>query len=293
MENLDFKKLSLDDKNLFDGFFKKYPPEVSELTFTNLYIWQKYRRIEYALYEETLILKAETDKETFFFQPVGLNNKKLIKEILEYGAKKNILSIKRAGEETALLSSELGLKVMEDRDSFDYVYKTEDLALLKGRDFSSKRNFVSKFYAEYYHKYWKYADNPGCRKKCLDLTEKWFAERKESDPTLIHEYDALKELFNNYNALNAEGSVICIDEKIVAYTFGEALNNNTFVVHFEKALSNYSGIYQTINKLFAENEILGKFEFINREQDLGIAGIRKAKLSYNPVELIKKYTITL
>ena len=91
---------------------------------------------------------------------------------------------------------------------------------------------------------------------------------------------------------NSTGAVICIEDKIVAYTFGEILNKNTFVVHFEKALSNYSGIYQTINKLFAENELYGKYEFINREQDLGLPGLRKAKLSYLPVDYIKKFDIT-
>ena len=95
----------------------------------------------------------------------------------------------------------------------------------------------------------------------------------------------------NYEKFNSRGGVICIEDKIVAYSFGEKLNKNTFVVHFEKGDPKYAGVYQTINKLFVENEVSSKFNYINREQDLGISGIRKAKLSYSPVQLIKKFNI--
>jgi len=295
MDKLIFKKIGIEDKELFNIFFKKYQPEISELTFTNLFIWQKYREIEYALYENGLIILATIHGKKFFFEPVGFPNpEKIILELFEYSKKNNITdSFKRVSEKTVKQLTDLSLKIEEDRNSFDYLYKTEDLAFLKGRNYSSKRNFITKFFAEYSHRYWKFTNAPDCRKKCIELTEKWFEKRHDTDPTLKYEYDAIMLMFEYFDKLDSIGSVICVDEKIAAYTFGEKLNKNTFVVHFEKALHHYTGIYQTINKLFAENELLGNYEFINREQDLGIEGLRKSKSSYLPVNLIKKYNITI
>ena len=111
--------------------------------------------------------------------------------------------------------------------------------------------------------------------------------------TLHNEYFAIKEFLTNYDKFNAIGGVICIEDDIVAYTFGEKLNKDTFVIHFEKGNPKFNVVYQTINKLFVENDIDQKYNYINREQDLGITGIRKAKQSYYPVKMIKKYNITI
>jgi hypothetical protein len=295
MNKLNFKKLTLKDKTLFDHFFEKYPPLISEYTFTNFYVWQKSRIIEFAQYEEGIIILATTDNEKYLLSPIGYKDtKKIITFILEYAQKKNITNIiKRVDEKTIDSIKDLGLKIIEDRDSFDYLYNRDDLAFLKGRKYSNKRGFIKKFCADYYHRYWSYENHKECREKCLAFTDEWFEKRKPIDKTLYNEHFAIKEFLMNYNKFNSIGGVICIEDKIVAYSFGEKLNKNTFVVHFEKGDPKYSGIYQTINKLFVENEIPPKYNFINREQDLGISGIRKAKQSYSPVQLIKKFNITI
>ena len=295
MEKLNFKKLTLKDKPLFDKYFKKFPPQISEYSFTNLYVWQKSRIIEYTQYEEGLIILATTDDEKYFLSPIGFkDNKKIINYMLEYGQKNNITNtIKRVSEEIIKNIKNSGLNIIEDRDNFDYVYNREDLAFLKGRKFSNKRGFIKKFCANYYHRYWSYNNNKKCRDKCLKFTDKWFEDRKPIDKTLYNEHFAIKEFLNNYNKFNSIGGVICIEDEIIAYSFGEKLNKNTFVVHFEKGDPKYTGVYQTINKLFVENDISPKFDYINREQDLGISGIRKAKQSYNPAKLIKKFNITI
>lgn len=295
MEKINFKKLTLNDKTLFDEYFSKYPPIISEYTFSNLFVWQKSRFIEYAQYEEGLIILATTKEGKYFLSPIGYKDKnKIINFILEYAQKHNLTNtIKRVDEETINSIKNSGLKVIEDADNFDYVYSREDLAFLNGRKFSNKRGFIKKFNADYYHRYWSYKNHKECREKCLKFTDKWFENRKPIDDALQNEYFAIKEFLLNYNEFNAIGGVICIEDEIVAYTFGEKLNKDTFVVHFEKADSKYSGIYQTINKLYVENEIPSKFVYINREQDLGISGIRKAKESYYPVKLIKKYNIII
>ena len=295
MDEIIFKRLTLDDKDLFDDFFANYPPLISEYTFNNLYTWQHSRQIEFAEYEEGLLILANTKDGRYFMPPIGYkDNKRIITTLLEYGAKNEINILKKADEILINSISELGLNVSEDIDSFDYVYNTEDLAFLRGRKYSNKRGFIKKFVAEYYHTYWDYKDTEECRKSCFEFTEKWFKDRSDIlDSSLQNEYNAIKEFLTNYKQMNAVGGVICVDKKIAAYTFGEKLNNNTFVTHFEKADSNYAGIYQTINKVFAENEVYDKYKYINREQDLGIMGIRKAKESYYPAKMIKKYNITI
>ena len=129
------------------------------------------------MYEEGLIILATTDKEKYFLPPIGFKDvKKIFSFILEFGEKNNITkTIKRVDENIINKIKDSGFKINEDRDNFDYLYKTEDLAFLNGRNYSNKRGFVKKFYAEYYHKYWKYTNSSECKKKCLELTEKWFA----------------------------------------------------------------------------------------------------------------------
>jgi hypothetical protein len=291
MTKLAFKKLTIEDKNMFDKYFSNCHPEASEYTFTNLFVWRNSRSIEYALYEEGLIILAESDNKKYFMQPFGFKDqKKAIDFIINYGLKNNITNtIKRLDEKSIQLIKDTGLKIIEDIDNFDYVYNADDLAFLKGRKYSNKRGFIKKFYAEYYHKYWKVGKK--CIPKCIDLAEKWMKSR-ENDPSVVNEYKAIIELMENYDKLDAVGGLICCDEKVIAFEFGEKLNKDTFVIHFEKGDADYLGVYQTINKMFVENEIDGKYKFVNREQDLGIPGIRQAKQSYYPAKMIKKYTVT-
>ncbi len=295
MKKLNFKKISIDDKKIINKYFNKYPPQISEYTFTNLFVWHKSRSIEFALYDEGLIILASSNDKKYFLPPIGFkDNKKIISFLLEYGQKYNLTNtIKRIDEQTISPLMNIGLKIIEDIDNFDYIYNRDDLAFLNGRKFSNKRGFVKKFCADYYHKYWNYQNSKECRIKCLNFTEKWFKNKKIINDTLHNEYFAIKEFFTNYDKLNAIGGVICIEDEIVAYSFGEKLNKDTFVIHFEKGDPEFNGVYQTINKLFVENDIDQKYNYINREQDLGIIGIRKAKQSYYPVNMIKKYNITI
>jgi len=291
LKELVFKELDISDKELFDNYFHKFPPTISEYSFTNLYVWKNSRKISYSIFNDELIILAETKKEKYFMQPFGCKDiKQTIEELIEYGIKQNITEqVKRIDEETYSKLDKTKLNIHEDRDSFDYVYLTDDLALLKGRKYSNKRAFVKKFCGEYYHKYWDYSDK--CMSPCLELTEKWIDALETKDESVYNEYDAIKTFLENYEHFMIPGGVICCDDKAAAYSFGEKLNKKTFVVHFEKANPEYIGIYQTINRLFVENEIEGKYDFINREQDLGIPGLRKAKLSYYPEKLIKKFNI--
>ena len=180
-----------------------------------------------------------------------------------------------------------GLKVAADRDNSDYVYSVKDLASLEGRHYHKKRNLIKQCLRTY-----------GCQyesiilqvvPECLDMLERWCGARDcGQDPGLCSENTAIKEAFANYEELDLIGGSIRIDGRIEAFALGEELKPGTAVCHFEKAMPAFRGLAQLINKWFAEYS-LKEFEFINREQDLGIAGLRQAKESYYPHHMVDKF----
>ena len=135
------------------------------------------------------------------------------------------------------------------------------------------------------------AISPDNLQEVADMQERWCAERNcKQDPHLCDEYRAIREVLDNFWALSAFGAAIRADGTIQAYTIGEALNPSTAVIHFEKAMSSITGLYQFVNQAFCRN-YLKRFEYVNREQDLGIPGLRKAKMSYHPDRMVEKYTV--
>ena len=295
---LDFKEMSLEDKTLFDNFFNRPSLNLSEFTFTNLFVWSDYRKIKYSLYEDGLIIFAKLNNESYFFPPIGYENindyaiNDIFRKMLEYKMDSNFkIKINRVPEVYVNSLDKKFFNIVEDRDNFDYVYSREELIQLKGRKFALKRNFVSNFFENYEFEYLQYSDK--YYDGCLSLAKEWLAKHNNSTSTQA-EFNAIIKLLDNYSHFsNIRGAVLIIDSRVVAFAFGEKLNNDTFVIHFEKGNIDYIGIYQTINKLFIENEVDKNFLYINREQDLGIEGIRKAKESYNPVYLVKKYSVDI
>jgi len=293
MEKLNFKFIDLSSKETFAKYFSTNNPDISEYTFTNLYVWRNSRKISYSEYLENLIIRACYNEENYLLPPIGNDIENSYKKILDWMRKSEIeTSIRRIPEkDIEIIKRNIDISnfnVVEDRDNFDYIFSSKDLAYLEGNKYSSKRNFYKKFLNEYNFKYESYKNE--YKNKCIDLMSSWI-DKKKGDKTLIDEYDAIIELLNNFDNLNIVGSVIFADDNLAAFAFGEGLNDDVFVIHFEKADTKYIGIYQTINKYFIENEAVEKYKYINREQDLGILGIRKAKESYYPEKFIKKFNI--
>jgi uncharacterized protein len=292
MGELKFNKITLEDKKIFNRYFSEYQIEISEYTFTNLFVWRNSRSIEYAEFKGGFLILADYGKEKYFMPPLGYEDyKDIICFILDYGILNNIAdSVKRICETRISSLNESGLKITEDRDNFDYVYSSGDLAHLKGRKYSGKRNIITNFLNDYNFEYKKYENK--YLDECLRLSEDWVKKKSHEDKSVHDEFLAIKELLLNSENLDATGGVLLIDGKVEAFAFGEKLNDSTYVIHFEKANPDFKGIYQVINKLFIENEILGKYDYVNREQDLGIPGIRKAKESYFPYHMVKKYIVS-
>ena len=174
----------------------------------------------------------------------------------------------------------------EDRDSFDYIYSREDLVLLSGKKYHSKRNHIAFFEKQEY----QYEElNDKNLSECLSMNAVWI--EKNSDKFydgIDKEQWALTRAFEHYDELGYKGALLRRDGQVVAFTLGEEMNDNMFCTHFEKAFSDIRGAYPTINREFAKRTLTG-YKYINREEDTGDEGLRKAKLSYKPVKLLVKY----
>jgi uncharacterized protein len=287
---MDFRPLSLSDKLLVDRALQEYPPEISELTFTNLFCWQTKRRISCAGYEGALILLAREAESHFFLPPVGASATDAVRALAAHARSAGIEPvIERVPQTMAEELARAGFRAEEDRANWDYVYQVSDLARLEGRHYDGKRNFVHQALASHQCEYRHItADNVA---DCLALETSWCNLRHcELDPGLEAEQRSIALCFEHWAQLPLIGGAVMVDGRVEAFAIGERLNPTTAVVHFEKANPEMRGMYQLINHWFCRNE-LSDFEFVNREQDLGIEGLRKAKESYHPHHMVRKFTV--
>ncbi|NPV02289.1 MAG: DUF2156 domain-containing protein [Brevinematales bacterium] len=287
----DWKPLEWRDKRFFDKLVSDNPTGVSELLFGNLYIWAKFRPVEFSEWDGGILIKTEYENHKRFFPPLGVNDIPAA-----YAACFDFAEgtgwpqvVRRAPMEHAEILDGHGYSAEPDRDNFDYIYRVEDLAYLKGRHYDGKRGFIRKFMSNYDFSFRPYETSDF--EDCLNLCRRWIERKGAADPAYDHEYHAVRELLRNFGEMNLDSGVLFVEGSMVAFTFGERITPDTCVVHFEKADTSYEGSYQAINFLFARDVLLGKYEYVNREQDMGIPGLRKAKLSYLPCKYVEKYII--
>lgn len=290
-----FKDLSIDDKPLFDLAFQQFPPVISEFTFTNLFIWRHAYQTKISRFDQFLCLLSDQGQNPFFFPTIGKDDVVECYEVLL-----NYLKEKGVAPRVARLPEEAisgidweaaGMVAELDRDQSDYVYLVEDLVQLKGRKYHRKRNHIKQFKESHSYRYVPLASE--WVPECLRLQTQWCDLRQcEAIPGLARESLAIQEACTHFNEIGVKGAAIVINGKVEAFTFGEALNPETVVIHIEKANPGIEGIYTMIHQAFLENEWVG-YTYVNREQDLGEEGLRKAKESYFPHHLAHKYTLTL
>jgi hypothetical protein len=243
-----------------------------------------------------IVLSTSSPNETYAFQPVGppsrLEVTRLLLEWLreEKGEKKP--RIERADQRLIEeIKGSRDLQLEPAREQFDYVYRSDDLIRLAGRKYHSKRNHINKFLHSYAFAYAALQEDH--LEACLELSGLWCEVRRcEEDLNLLEEWEAVREALTHFHALSIQGGVILIQNKVEAFALGELLNDQTAVVHIEKANSEIPGLYTMINQQFCEKS-WPQVPSINREQDLGEPGLRRAKLSYYPDHLIEKFRIQL
>lgn len=190
----------------------------------------------------------------------------------------------------AALSGDNGIE--ESREHWDYLYSVQELIELKGNRFHKKKNLLNQFRKKYDYAFLEFGG--AMVDQAMGMQEDWCTWRDcENDDTLAAENNAISRVMDDWcNLEEITGGALLVDQLIMAYTIAETMPDETLIVHFEKACPDHKGSYQAINQIFLSHAPDG-YPIVNREQDLGDEGMRKAKLSYNPVDFIKKYHIRL
>lgn len=290
---IPFHKLKLSEKEQYDALLFEDAPQGCEYSFANQVLWGRQQA---AFIHGCAAIFSHFDGRSVYPFPVGGGDKRaVIGEILE-DARERGIPCRITGmlpQDWENLESWYPGRFYRrcDRDGFDYVYAIDDLADLRGRKFQKKRNHFNRFAAEHPDYVVKPLDEetlPEAKK----LVEDWYSLRIQENPqgNYVLERVAIQKAFANYRGLNMEGLLLLDQGKPVAMTMGSRMGEDTFDVHFEKAKEGIDGAYAAINCEFARYLRLKHPEvaYLNREDDMGIEGLRKAKLSYNPHHMVEK-----
>ncbi|MBI5742082.1 MAG: DUF2156 domain-containing protein [Nitrospirae bacterium] len=288
----EFTDVDLSVREDFNDFLSRYPLEASEYTFTNIFAFRKAYGFRVSLLNDNLVLLKDAEPAAAFC-PIGDSRMPdTIRELFGYlKTRTEVPGLERVPEGfvDAFLRGDEDLVIEEDRDHFDYIYSVDDLVSLKGNRFHDKKNKINKFKGMYRYRYQTLtAELVG---ECLAFEHEWCEVRDcGKHPGLEKERCAILEMLNNFRALGVRGGIIRVGNRIVALTLGEKFLGDTMVIHVEKANADMPGLYQVINQEFLRHEA-GDCKYVNREQDLGLEGLRHSKLSYNPSGFVKKYKI--
>ncbi len=294
-----FRRPELSDAELISDYFHKYPTRSCDRTFANVYLWAKFYQVEFTQYKNTLVFRDNSAGYGYAF-PVGTDEDvrevipDLIRDAEEAGKPFCLYGITREHFEQIEQWFPGQFTCEYNRDEADYVYETEKLATLSGKKLHSKRNHINKF-KQVYDGRWEYEKLTEDQvEDCFQMAMRWRNENEcEEDEEKNQEMCVTMNSLRLLKELCLIGGVLKIDGEIVAFTIGEAVNDDTFVVHIEKAFAEVDGAYTMINQQFVEHELLGKYQYVNREDDVGMEGLRKAKMSYHPVFMIEKGYVTL
>ncbi|MCC3863306.1 phosphatidylglycerol lysyltransferase domain-containing protein [Terrisporobacter petrolearius] len=296
-----FKDINMESREMLNPYFDLVDYEACEYCFNTLYMWQHLYKTGYYIGDGFAVIVAEYEGNTFSILPLARKEDmpRVIQFVVDYFEKeqKKIYFRGITQEVVDFLKENYPGKFnyIEERDLFDYVYDGESLRELKGRKNVKKRNHINYFKKEYEGRYeYRLLDEKDFD-ACLELVQEWTSNKEENnavDEEMEEELIGIKKLFENYSVLKDKLKIagIFIDGKLEAFTMGEYINPNMALIHIEKANPVIRGLYPFINQQFLVHEF-SDAEFINREEDLGIEGLRKAKLSYHPVRFVEKYTV--
>jgi hypothetical protein len=295
---ISFKPISIDDRDAITACTCPSRFLNCDFAFANMCSWRFLYDSEFAIVDGFLLIRFTVEekgrKHQVYMFPVGKGDLRHIIGVLEDDAHANghplwILGVTPDEKNTldSMFPSEF--IYLTDRDYYDYIYLRSDLQQLKGRKYQAKRNHINKF--RYKYQYTCLPVTPDLVPMCMELECKWYRDnRTEADAeALEHEHRSMTFALSHFRELNLTGSALCVDGEIIAFTYGSAINRYTFGVHVEKADVRYDGVFSVINLEFV-SRLPEQFIYINREEDLGIPGLRQSKLSYQPVILLEKNT---
>lgn len=287
---MNFKKIELCDKDKLLPFLKTAKELTCEVSFINLLIWQSLYNNCYCIEDGILFLKSYDENIETFSIPFGNIEVGMQKIINHCGGMPVIWA--QQGERFEKFKNLYGdfYEIFDSRNEFDYIYSSSDLINLSGKKYHSKRNHISAFSKQFN---WHYEDiSENNIEKVKNCAQIWYDNCGNNlDEELKTEMIGVGLMLDNMEFLGIQGGAIVVDTNVVAFTLGSAINDQIYNIHIEKAISGYETAYTVINREFAARNAQN-FKYINREDDLGIEGLRKSKLSYKPEILLPKYICT-
>lgn len=288
-----FRTITIDDRDWMSEKLREDDRQGCEYSFANNFIWSVIYKVEVAEVCGCCVIKFDAEGEDCYAFPIGAGDKKaaimqLLTHAKEDNSKLYIESIEEADREFLETYFSGIFQIEENRDSFDYIYTVDKLTSLAGKKLHGKRNHIARFKDD---EDWSYepmtAEN---KQECYDMNLKWCDRRAcKWNEDMSDEQCALNQAMKYFDELHLEGGILRKTGEIVAFTIGERLNSDTYVVHFEKAFPEIQGAYPMINQQFVMHNCQ-EYSYVNREDDAGDEGLRKAKLSYYPDILLKNYT---
>ena len=293
MEEIQFRRTELEDRELMHPFFQKFPSRSCERTFANSLLWSRHYPVTFAIIENTLVFRWEKEEGYSFTYPVGEAEdvKRALAFLEEYNRERKfpLVLYHVTPEQFEQLEAWYPgrFEIAYDRDIADYVYEAEQLATLAGKKLHSKRNHINKFKVT--HENWSYETmTEENLEECFQMALKWRTDNGCNDDLEKNaEMCVTLNALRLFRELELVGGILKVDGHMVAFTIGEPMSEDTFVVHIEKAFADVQGAYPMINQQFVEHECAA-YKYINREDDAGSEGLRKAKLSYKPAFLVEK-----
>lgn len=284
---------------MMKSYFDLVDYKACEYSFMTIYMWQHIYNTHVMEEDDTMYVFGHDDKGEFAIVPISKKKRwerdlVQLEKIFQQCFKSGKIVIRAVPEEYAkFIEQEYPgrFNIYKERDAFDYLYDAEKLRTLSGRKLHAKKNHYNSFIKEYEGRYeYKRLTTREQFNDALDLMKRW-AETKTIDDTIVVEQEVVEKIFKHYEKhRDTKVGGIYIDGKLEAFTFADMLRDDTVCVHLEKANPQIRGLYPAINKIFL-NEEFPNVKYVNREDDLGLENLRKAKLSYNPIELVEKYSI--
>lgn len=293
---LQFHEPLLDDRQRAESFFFRMNHRITEYNFSDIFIWRNTFKTKIAFDENFLYVKLIRSGKTVYYLPVGSGDlrqavSKLYEDAKASGVPFALAAVTPEMQEQLEELFPGAFEYIPYRDSYDYLYLAEDLITLKGKKLHSKRNHVTRFRNAGDWAYEVIDENN--MPECIALNDLWCSQNGcGQSEEMRAEYCSVRQAIKYYKELGLVGGLLRQNDRVVAFSIGQKLCEDTFIVHIEKALSEVEGAYAAINQEFCIHNCEG-FVYVNREDDAGEEGLRKAKLSYHPAMLLEKSTAVL
>ncbi len=289
---MNFKRLTLADRETLNAYYYANKCRGCDCTFADIFCWRDMFSTQWTECEGFLVVKFhyKSEDRNYYMMPLAMDPEAdftpilplLVEDAAQDGTPMWLTGLNRRGEELVKKAMPGEFMFDTDRSDQDYIYLAEDLRNLRGEKYASKRNHIHRFTSAYQYEY-----RPLTRDyftECMRLENEWCRRRGGRSDELEMEHGAMRIAFDNFEELGLVGGTLWCEGRLIAFTYGSAVCDEVFCTHVEKADTDYEGAFTMINKLFAEHLPSG-FKYINREEDMGIEGLRRAKMSYHPVEL--------